>query len=154
MLEELPDSITGLGASEMDLLDFVNDGHTDPRLVEHARWVRNVFDKNDAGDALLDLGEHSVPPVLLGDPAFDNEDRYFGRSEWKVTLTELGRSLLAREDDMWRHNPNVGGAVLNSPTNGSGDGIAEADCWLNLRYVFRFVGWISPATAQSAVRTA
>jgi len=27
MLEELPDRLTGLGASEMDMLDFVNDGH-------------------------------------------------------------------------------------------------------------------------------
>ncbi|UWU90415.1 hypothetical protein [Bradyrhizobium sp. CB1015] len=104
MMEELPDSTTGLGASEMDLLDFVNDGHTDPRLVVDARWLRKVFDEDDAGDALLELGEYSAPPVLLGDPAFDNEDRYFGRSEWKITLTELGRSLLAREDDMWRHN--------------------------------------------------
>jgi len=104
VLEELPDSVTGLGATERDLLDFVNDGHTDPRIVEEARWLRNVFDENDAFDALLELGAHSAPPVLLGDPAFDNEDRYFGRSEWKVTLTELGRSILAREDDMWRHN--------------------------------------------------
>jgi len=103
-LEELPDSVTGLGASEMDILDFVNDGHTDPRRVSEAWWMRDVFDENDARDALLELGAHSAPPVLLGDPAFDNEDRYFGRSEWKVTLTELGRSILAREDDMWRHN--------------------------------------------------
>ncbi|RXH34712.1 hypothetical protein [Bradyrhizobium zhanjiangense] len=105
VLEELPDSVTGLGASEMDLLDFVNDGHTDPRRVCEARWLRDVFDEDDTRDALLELGAYSAPPVLLGDPAFDNEDRYFGRSEWKVTLTELGRSLLAREDDMWRHNP-------------------------------------------------
>ncbi|WP_407188962.1 hypothetical protein [Bradyrhizobium centrosematis] len=105
MLEELPDSVTGLGATEMDLLDFVKDGHTDPRIVEEARWIRDVFDENDACDALLELGAYSAPPIRLGDPAFDNEDRYFGRSEWKVTLTELGRSLLAREDDMWRHNP-------------------------------------------------
>ncbi|MBB4393782.1 hypothetical protein [Bradyrhizobium sp. ERR14] len=104
LLEELPDSVTGLGASEMDILEFVNDGHTDPRIVEGARWLRNVFDENDAFDALLELGAHPVPPILLGDPAFDNEDRYFGRSEWKVTLTELGRSIFAREDDMWRHN--------------------------------------------------
>lgn len=105
MLEELPDSVTGLGASEMDILDFVNDGHTDPRRVTEARWMRDVFDENDAHDALLELGAHSAPPVLLGDPAFDNDDRYFGRSEWKVTLTELGRSVFAHEDDMWRHNP-------------------------------------------------
>jgi hypothetical protein len=105
MLEELPDSITGLGASEMDLLEFVNDGQTDPRRVEEARWLRNVLEEHEARDALLELGEHSVAPILLGDPSFDNEDRYFGRSEWKVTLTELGRSLFAREDDMWRHNP-------------------------------------------------
>ncbi|MBB4428937.1 hypothetical protein GGD66_007535 [Bradyrhizobium sp. CIR48] len=104
LLEELPDSVTGLGASEMDILEFVNDGHTDPRIVEGARWLRNVFDENDAFDALLELGAHPAPPILLGDPAFDNEDRYFGRSEWKVTLTELGRSIFAREDDMWRHN--------------------------------------------------
>ena len=93
VLEELPDSVTGLGASEMDLLDSVNDGHTDPRRVGEARWLRDVFDGGDAQDALLELAEHPVPPVLLGDPAFDNEDRYFGRSEWKVTLTELGRSI-------------------------------------------------------------
>ena len=105
VLEELPDSVTGLGATEMDLLEFVNDGHTDPRRVTEARWMRDVFDENDARDALLELAEYSSPAVLLGDPLFDNEDRYFGRSEWKVTLTELGRSLLAREDDMWRHNP-------------------------------------------------
>lgn len=105
VLEELPDTVTGLGATEMDLLEFVNDGHTDPRLVEEARWLRNVFDEGAARAALIELAEHPVPPLLLGDPAFDNEDRYFGRSEWKVTLTELGRSLLAREDDLWRHNP-------------------------------------------------
>ncbi|TFV39537.1 hypothetical protein E4K66_12490 [Bradyrhizobium frederickii] len=104
LLEELPDSVTGLGASEMDILDFVNDGRTDPRRVTEAWWMRDVFDENDARDALLELGAHSAPPVLLGDPAFDNDDRYFGRSEWKVTLTELGRSIFAREDDMWRHN--------------------------------------------------
>nr|WP_249797780.1 hypothetical protein [Bradyrhizobium sp. 199] len=105
MFEELPDSTTGLSASEMDLLEFVNDGYTDPRVVEEARWLRNVLEEHEAREALLELAEHSVPPVMLGDPAFDNEDRYFGRSEWKVTLTELGRSLLAREEDMWRHNP-------------------------------------------------
>jgi len=104
LLEELPDSVTGLGASEMDILDFVNDGHTDPRRVTEAWWMRDVFDEKDAQDALLELGAHSTPPVLLGDPAFDNEARYFGKSEWKVTLTELGRSIFAREDDMWRHN--------------------------------------------------
>lgn len=100
VFEELPDSITGLGASEMDLLDYVNDGQTDPRRVEEARWLRNVLEEHEARDALLELGEHSVAPILLGDPSFDNEDRYFGRSEWNVTLTELGRSLVAREDDM------------------------------------------------------
>ncbi|MGY4513826.1 hypothetical protein [Bradyrhizobium sp. USDA 3650] len=104
LLEELPDSVTGLGASEMDILDFVNDGHTDPRRVTEAWWMRDVFDENDARDALLELGAHSAPAVLLGDPAFDNEARYFGKSEWKVTLTALGRSIFAREDDMWRHN--------------------------------------------------
>lgn len=105
MLEELPDSVTGLGASEMDILDFVNDGHTDPRRVTEARWLRDVLHESEAKDALIGLAEHAVPPVLLGNPSFDNEDRYFGRSEWKVTLTELGRSLVAREDDLWRHNP-------------------------------------------------
>ena len=105
MLEELPDSTTGLSASEMDLLECVSDGYTDPRIVEEARWLRNVLERHEARDALLEMAEHSVPPVLMGDPAFDNEDRYFGRSEWKVTLTELGCSLLAREGDMWRHNP-------------------------------------------------
>lgn len=110
VLEELPDSVTGLGATEMDLLDFVNDGQTDPRLVEDARWLRDVFDENDARDALLELGAYSAPPLLLGDPAFDNEDRYFGRSEWRLTLTELGGSLLARETCGVTTRSNDGGA--------------------------------------------
>jgi len=105
VLEELPDSVTGLGASEMDMLGCVNEGHTDPKYISEARWYRDVFDGGDAQDALLELAEYPAPPILLGDPSFNNEDRYFGRSEWKVTLTELGRSLVAREDDMWRHNP-------------------------------------------------
>jgi hypothetical protein len=105
LLEELPDKVTGLGASEMDMLGCVNEGHTDPEYISEARWCRDVFDGADAQNALIELAEHPTPPVLLGDPAFDNEDRYFGRSEWNVTLTELGRSLVAREDDMWRHNP-------------------------------------------------
>lgn len=104
LLQELPDSVTGLGATEMDILDFVNDGHTDPMRVSEARWMREVFDEDDARQALLELGARPAPAVLLGDPAFDNEARYFGRSEWKVSLTELGRSIFAREDDMWRHN--------------------------------------------------
>jgi hypothetical protein len=105
LLEELPDSVTGLGATEMDMLGCVNEGHTDPEYISEARWYRDVFDGRDAQDALIELAEHPAPPVLLGDPAFDNEDRYFGRSAWNVTLTDLGRSLVAREDDMWRHNP-------------------------------------------------
>ena len=96
---------TALGASEMDLLDFVNDGLADPSRVCEASWLRDVFDQNDARDALFEPAAHSAPPVLLGDPLFDNEARYFGKSEWKVTLTELGRSIFPREDDMWRHNP-------------------------------------------------
>ncbi|MDD1532866.1 hypothetical protein C7U89_02255 [Bradyrhizobium sp. WBOS4] len=104
VLEELPDSVTGLGATEMDLLDYVNDGETDPRIVCNGRLIRDVLGENDARDALLELGGHPTPALVLGDPAFTNEDRYFCRSEWKLTLTELGRSLLAREDDMWRHN--------------------------------------------------
>jgi hypothetical protein len=105
LLEELPDKVTGLGASETDMLGCVNEGHTDPKYISEARWYRDVFDGGDAQDALIELAEHPAPPVLLGDPLFNNEDRYFGRSEWRVTLTELGRSLVAREDDMWRHNP-------------------------------------------------
>jgi len=42
--------------------------------------MRDVFDEKDAQDALLELGAHSTPPVLLGDPSFDNEARFFGRS--------------------------------------------------------------------------
>lgn len=104
LLEELPNRFTGLGASEWDMLSSVADGCTDPRRVNEAGELRDVLDDGDARDALIDLGDCPAPPILMGDPAFDNEARYRGESAWNLTLTDLGRALVDWEDDLWRHN--------------------------------------------------
>lgn len=105
LLEELPSSVTGLGASEWHMLSGVRDGSTHPKQVSEGGQLLEVFGQHEADNALIELAECPTPPVLLGDPAFDNEARYRGESEWNVTLTDLGRALVAYEDDLWRDNP-------------------------------------------------
>lgn len=108
MLEELPDALSGLGATEMDMLEDIGDGCTQPRSIMRVAWMRNVFNEQDAGELLDDLAQCPAPPIFgLGDPPFDvsQEARYHRYNKGKVALTELGRAVVAGEDDLWRHNP-------------------------------------------------
>jgi hypothetical protein len=114
LLEELPMDATGLGATEMRMLELISAGNTGPFDVFPSYRTRNkrrVFGYWEVG-ALLDGLAHCAEPAVSGldEGPFTNEmhmdpnrlERY-KRSELK--LTSLGEAILARTEDFSRHNP-------------------------------------------------
>lgn len=108
MLEELPDQLTGLGATEMGMLDYIGDGCDEPRVVLGAAEHREVFDERVAGELLDELAQCPVPAIFgLGEGPFDmsEEARHHRHRKGRVALTRLGRAIMEGEDDFSRHNP-------------------------------------------------
>jgi hypothetical protein len=114
LLEELPRDTTGLGATEMRMLELIsaaNGGPFDVFPGHMKRNTRRVFGYWEVG-ALLDGLAHCPAPAVSGldegpftlemheDP--DRHERY-KRSELK--LTALGEAVLAGTADFSRHNP-------------------------------------------------
>jgi len=114
LLEELPMPSTGLGATEMRMLQLVAAGNARPFDVFPGHGKRNqrrVFDYWEAGALLDGLARCPVPAVAgLDEGPFAEEmhkdpsrlERY-KRSELK--LTPLGMAVLAGTEDFSRHNP-------------------------------------------------
>ena len=112
LLEELPMDATGLGATEMRMLELISAGNSDPfdvfpGLKSHDQ--RRVFGYWEVG-SLLD-GHCPAPAVSgLDEGPFTDEmhqdarrlDRY---KRSKLKLTALGESILAQTEDFSRHNP-------------------------------------------------
>jgi len=113
LLEELPWHRTGLGATEMRMLNFISGSEN--------KTVRDVlfYDTRDSGrvfgyweqGALLDgLGRGRKPPVSgLKDGPFtmemhDDRARHGRYMTSKLALTPLGYAVLAQTDDFARHN--------------------------------------------------
>lgn len=108
MLEELPGQLTGLGASEMDMLDYIEDGCTEPHVARAAARLHEVFNEREAGELLDDLAQCPAPLIFgLGEAPFDmsEEARRHRYRKGRVALTELGRAVVEAEDDFSRHNP-------------------------------------------------
>ncbi|GLR90748.1 hypothetical protein [Bradyrhizobium iriomotense] len=106
MLEELPDPLTGVGTSEMGMLGFIEDGGTEPRVV--LRGAQDTFDEREAGELLYELAEGKAPAIFeLGEepPRTSEEVRSFRYKGGRLALTELGRSVVAYEENFRRHNP-------------------------------------------------
>lgn len=114
LLEELPMIATGLGATEMRLLELISAGNVHPfdvfpgykKLNE-----RRVLGYWEVGTLLDGLARCPVPAVsgleegpftleMIGDR--DRHQRYM-RS--KLKLTALGDAILAQREDFSRHNP-------------------------------------------------
>jgi hypothetical protein len=107
LLEELPDALTGLGASEAAMLDWIEDGCTEPQVARGAAERREVFDEAEAGELLDDLAQCLAPLIFgLGEPPFEKDEiaRYHRYKQSRVALTELGRAVVEAEDDFPRHN--------------------------------------------------
>lgn len=108
LLEELPDSLNGVGASEQLMLESLSYGCTDPGEALYAARDRDVVNEREAGDLFDELAQCPKPLVFgLGETPFDPDPRtrYHRYRKAKVGLTKLGRAVVEAEDDFCRHNP-------------------------------------------------
>lgn len=113
LLKELPSSTTGLGATEMRLLQLVARGYNRTNALFHLRGLRQrcVFNEWETG-VLLEGLAHGPRPALAG---LDEELRTLGRGNYRdrdaaykrsrLTLTEFGKAVVAHKEDFSRHNP-------------------------------------------------
>ncbi|WFU19476.1 hypothetical protein [Bradyrhizobium sp. CB3481] len=114
MLEELPGRATGLGASEMRMLELISAGYVQPfDIFPHyrERFQRRVFGYWEAGALLEGLALAPVPAVSgLTEWPFSLEmhnerERLVRYKESRLSLTALGKAILAGSEDFSRHNP-------------------------------------------------
>jgi hypothetical protein len=112
LLEELPMRATGLGATEMRMLELISEGTVHPfDLFPHNPRQRRVFDYWETG-SLLDGLAHCPTPVVsgLGEGPFtvemhEDRDRHQRYKKSQLSLTGLGNAILANTEDFSRHNP-------------------------------------------------
>lgn len=114
LLEELPGLATGLGATEMRMLELIAEGNASPPDVfpgHEKRNTRRTFDYWQIGALLDGLARCPAPAVAeLDEGPFtlemhDDRDRHERYNRSRLSLTELGRAILAGRDDFSRHNP-------------------------------------------------
>jgi hypothetical protein len=117
LLEELPADKSGLGATEMRMLELISTGNAGPFDVfpGHAKPnKRRVFGYWEIGYLLDGLARCSVPAVSgLDEGPFTeamlvDRDRHQRYKSSKLKLTALGEAILAQTDDFSRHNPMLG----------------------------------------------
>jgi hypothetical protein len=113
LLEELPSGATGLGATEMRLLELIASGygHTNALFYRRGLRQRRVFDDTEIG-LLLEGLAHGPRPAIAGlddglrtleKKNHRDRDKAFKRS--RLSLTELGKAIVAHREDFSRHNP-------------------------------------------------
>ena len=114
LLEELPMPGSGLGATEMRMLELISEGSACPPDVfpgNEKRNKRRVFGYWETG-ALLNALARCPAPVVSGldEGPFtlemhDDRDRHARYKRSRLSLTELGWAVLAGREDFSRHNP-------------------------------------------------
>lgn len=112
LLEELPMRATGLGATEMRMLQLVSEGYLNPfALFPHHPHQRQVFGYWEAASLLDGLARCPAPALSgLGEGPFteemhDHRSRYQRYKESRLSLTALGEAILTWTEDFSRHNP-------------------------------------------------
>jgi hypothetical protein len=113
LLEELPSSTTGLGATEMRLLELIARGYERTNALFHLRSLsqRRIFTEWELGLLLCGLA-HGPTPAIAG---LDDELRTLNKENYRardaaykrsrLSLTEFGKALVAHREDFSRHNP-------------------------------------------------
>jgi hypothetical protein len=114
LLEELPMDVTGLGATEMRMMELISAGNEGPFDVfpgDDKPNKRRVFGYWEIGN-MLDGLTHCPEPVVSGldEGQFtlamhDDRDRLERYRRSKLKLTALGEAILAGAEDFSRHNP-------------------------------------------------
>ncbi|RXG95917.1 hypothetical protein [Bradyrhizobium zhanjiangense] len=114
LLEELPSVATGLGATEMRILGLIAPGNVQPfdAFPGHQKPnERRVFDYWEVGALLDGLARCPVPAVAgLDEGPFsldmhDDALRHARYKQSRLSLTDLGKAVLAGDEDFCRHNP-------------------------------------------------
>ena len=114
LLEELPDVTTGLGATEARILELVAPGEVQPFDVfpgDQKRNERRVFDYWEVGSLLDGLARCPVPAIsglAEGPFTLDMHNDAVRHARYKqscLSLTELGKAVLAGKEDFLRHHP-------------------------------------------------
>ena len=113
LLAELPSASTGLGASEMRMLELIARGYSRTNALFHLRELRRtcVFGEFELGDLLEGVAHGPLPAVaglddVLRTTTRDNlkaRDEAYKRSH--LSLTDFGKAVLAHKEDFSRHNP-------------------------------------------------
>ena len=113
LLAELPSGTTGLGATEMRMLELIAWGFANVNPLFHFRTLRGtrVFNELELG-YLLDGLAHGPRPAVAG---LDDELRTLEKSNHRgrhealrrsrLSLTEFGKAVVAHKEDFSRHNP-------------------------------------------------
>ena len=113
LLEELPSGVTGLGATEMRLLEMLAWGFANCNPLFHRRTLRGtrIFGEWEIG-YLLDGLAFGPKPAVAG---LDEElrrlsrqnlrDRHTAYLRSRLSLTEFGKAIVAHKEDFSRHNP-------------------------------------------------
>jgi hypothetical protein len=113
LLEELPSSSTGLGATEMRMLELIARGYSLTNALFHLYQLRQtrIFGEWEYG-YLLDGLAFGPKPAVAG---LDEElrtldrknlrDRHPAYQRSRLSLTEFGKAVLAYKEDFSRHNP-------------------------------------------------
>jgi hypothetical protein len=113
LIEELPSSSTGLGASEMRMLELIARGYSLTNALFYLYQLRQtrVFSEWEYG-YLLDGLSHGPRPAVAGLDeqlrTLDREnfrDRHAAYLRSRLSITEFGKAVLAHQEDFSRHNP-------------------------------------------------
>ena len=114
LLEELPGRATGLGATEMRMLELAAAGHVHPYDLFPGHQKpneRRTFGYWAVGE-LLDGLAHCPAPAIAGldegpfdEALHDSRERHARYKNSRLSLTDLGKAILAQADDFSRHNP-------------------------------------------------
>ena len=114
LLEELPSRATGLGATEMRLLELIARGYERTNALFHLRGLRRrrVFNAWEIGSLLEGLahgpttgrrGPRRRAAHTRDERTNGDRDEAYKRS--RLSLTEFGKAIVAHQEDFSRHNP-------------------------------------------------
>ena len=113
LVEELPSSSTGLGATEMRMLELIARGYSLTNALFHLYQLRQtrIFGEWEYGYLLDGLAFGPRPAVAGLDEELRTLDRKNLRDRHpaylrsRLSITEFGRAVLAHKEDFSRHNP-------------------------------------------------